>query len=126
MANPGDPLADAIPRPSAQLRGRGKIQLLPARRSHHEAERAAHAEEPIVDDNRHLLGQPLLEAEPDQVAAGKPEQSRRADTHGHQPAARMTADPADGEDRAPLVHPAEMPPPSLPPVESGRVKKTST
>src|SRR5208337_5545038 len=64
--------------------------------------------------------QPLLEAEPDQVAAGKPEQSRRADTHGHQPAARMTADPADGEDRAPLVHPAEMPPPSWPPVESGK------
>ncbi len=32
----------------------------------------------------------------------------------------MTADPADGEDRAPLVHPAEMPPPSRPPVESGK------
>ena len=37
MANPGDPLADAIPRPLAQLRGRGKYQLLPARRSQHEA-----------------------------------------------------------------------------------------
>ena len=62
MANLGDPLADAIPRPLAQLRGRGKYQLLPARRSHHEAERAAHAEDPIVDENRRLLGQPLLEA----------------------------------------------------------------
>ena len=58
----------------------------------------AHAEDPVVDENRDLLGQPLLEAKPHQVAAGKPEQSRRADPHGHQPAARMTADPADRED----------------------------
>ena len=73
-----------------------------------------------------LLGQALLEAEPDQVAPGEPEQPRRADADGQQAAA--------GRPRTPLM--AKIEPPSSTrqrwrlrpgsPSSPGSVKKTST
>ena len=94
---------------------------------HEPAQRTADPEHPVVDQHGDLLGQPFLEAQPDQVAAGELQQLRRPGPDGQQAAARSTANAADREDRAPLLDPAEVPP-AVPAVAPGSswVKKTST
>ena len=70
---------------------------------------------------------PFLEAESDQVASGELQQLGRPGADGHQAAAGSAPDPADREDRAALIHAAEVPPATGSRAPGSiSVKKTST
>ena len=120
VTKPGHPLADAMARAGGQV-GRGvHRQLTAVGRNDTGVHGPADAADPVVDEQRDLFGQVLLEAEADQIAAGEPEQIGRTDAHGQQTASQPTAHAADREDRAPVVHAAKVMPPSRVPVQTGR------
>jgi hypothetical protein len=112
MSDPGDAPPDAVPLARLELGDRPLAQL-PCRPDRHEpGERPADPEQPVGDQQGDLLGEALLEAQPDQVSARELPQLSRPGSHGDQAAARPAPDPADGEDQAALLDPAEVPTPA--------------
>ncbi len=113
VAHPGDPRAHAVPRTRLERGGHLPRKLLAEPGRDGPVERQADAEQPVVDQHGDLLGESLLEAQPDQISARELQQLRRSGPHGQQAPSRSSPHPADREDRAPLLDAAEVPTPAL-------------